>query len=412
MVPLCFDLPLMRKSSTLLVGLLAAFVPIAVMSGDAPALARAAAASPNRLVVDTAAQQQRFSDVFAATQGWVDKKAFPGAVIAVGQHGRLVALKSFGRLDSSPAAPLMPEDAVFDLASLTKVVATTTAAAMLVDQGKLNLDAPVVRYLPAFAATPGHDKIKVRHLLAHSSGLYSTDALWKQAKDRAGIIAQINAMTMKWEPGSHYQYRDENMMLLAEIVRHLSGQRIDAYAAAHIFRPLGMKDTRFNPPAEWLARIAPTEQDMTFRKTLVIGQVHDENAYVMGGVAGHAGLFSTAPDLARFCQMMLNHGRYGGKQLIRRATVDQFMRRQMLPPDNSYALGWDTAGIAGKFTGDKASPGAIIHTGFTGTSLYIDPERDAFIIILTNRVNPTREKSQIKEARVDIHTRILEALDR
>lgn len=356
------------------------------------------------------APKVQLAPAFAEVENWVGK-AFPGAVLAVGQHGKLLAVKAFGRIDSAKDAPAMPRNAIFDLASLTKVVATTTAAEILYDRGQLDLDAPVQRYLPEFAGTPGHDAITVRHLLSHSSGFKPVAGLlWGHANDRAGILRQLYTMPVGNPPGTIYVYQDFNLILVGEIVSRLSGQPLDAFLAKEVFGPLGMKDTGFNPPKAKLARIAPTEQDDKFRHMLVRGVVHDENAYVMGGVAGHAGLFSTATDLARITQLYLDHGRTHGKQFIKADTIRLFMQNQGLPAGSSRALGWDMPSPNG-FAGPLASPHAILHTGFTGTSIYIDPDRDAFIILLTNRVNPTRDNAGIFKARPAIHTAVLTALD-
>ena len=242
-----------------------------------------------QLAIATSAQDARFAPAFAEVDSWVAKKAFPGAVLAVGQHGRLLALKAFGRLDSSADAPPMPVDAIFDLASLTKVIGTTTAAEILYDRGQLDLDAPVVRYLPEFAGTPGHDRITVRNLLSHSSGLQSADGLWRNAKDRQDLLRQIYATPTLTPPGTVFAYRDTNIILLGEIVQRLSGQPLDRFLARELFGPLGMNDTGFRPSSTLLPRIAPTEQDDTFRHMLVRGVVHDENSYVMGGVGAMPG---------------------------------------------------------------------------------------------------------------------------
>jgi len=362
------------------------------------------------LTVATRAQNARFAPAFAEVDNWVARKAFPGAVLAVGQHGRLLALKAFGQIDSSADAPSMPVDALFDLASLTKVIGTTTAAEILYDRGKLDLDAPVVRYLPEFGGTPGHDAITVRQLLTHSSGLKPSGMLWRQASDRKGILQQIDTMAAPDAPGSVYRYQDINMILMGEIVERLSSLPLDAFLQKNVFRPLDMKDTGFRPSVALLPRIAPTEQDDVFRHMLVRGVVHDENAYVMGGVAGHAGLFSTARDLATLAQLYLDGGTYRGKRLIRASTIRLFATKQEMPPGSSRTLGWDTPTPGGLF-GALASPRALIHTGFTGTSIYIDPDRDAFVVLLTNRVNPTRENALIAQARPAIHTAVLTALD-
>ncbi|MCI1143408.1 beta-lactamase family protein [Sphingomonas sp. WKB10] len=285
-----------------------------------------------------AEQAPNFDAAFAEVQSWVGK-AFPGAVVAVGVHGRLVALKAFGRISYAPDAPPMPRDAIFDLASLTKVVGTTTAAEILYDRGLLDLDRPVVAYLPSFAGTPGHERITVRHLLSHSSGLFTTDLLWQHSRNRQELLALIDRMPMAWAPGTHYQYRDENMILMGEIIERLSGQPLDRFLHDAVFAPLGMTDTGFNPPASRIDRIPPTEQDDLFRHRLVRGEVHDENAFVLGGVAGHAGLFSTARDLSRLAQVYLDHGRHDGRPFLKPGSLAAFTTRTAFPPGVSGR--WD-----------------------------------------------------------------------
>lgn len=206
-------------------------------------------------------------------------------------------------------------------------------------------------------------------------------------------------------------------MLMGEIIQRISGQPLDRFLAENAFSPLGMKDTMYNPPAKLIPRIAPTEQDNVLRHTLVRGVVHDEHAFVMGGVSGNAGLFSTARDLSIFAQMYLNGGTYNGKCIISTETIRLFMQRQSTPPGTTRAIGWDTAfngdrrGTPPNFTGPLGSPRAIIHTGFTGTSIYIDLDRDAFNILLSNRVYPTRNNNLIANARPEIHTAVLSILD-
>lgn len=374
-------------------------------------LASPSAAPARHPVRQAAAPDARLAPAFAEVDRFVAQKAFPGAVLAVGQHGRLLALRSFGRLDVSPGAPPMPADAIFDLASLTKVVATTTAAAILYDRHRLDLDAPVVRYLPAFGGTPGHDRITVRNLLTHSSGLKSSGLLWQHASDRQGILQQLYTMPVGDPPGTAFRYQDFNLILMGAIVERITGMPLDRFVRKEVFGPLGMASTGFRPPASRMARIAATEQDDNFRHMLVRGVVHDENAFVMGGVAGHAGLFSTAGDLAKLAQLYLDGGTYHGRRLLRRDTVALFGSAQGMPPGSTRALGWDMPPAGGGWAGPLASPRAIMHTGFTGTSIYIDPDRDAFVILLTNRVNPTRDNLLINQARPAIHTAVLAALD-
>ena len=368
------------------------------------------APNPVSLVEQTRDQNRRFAPAFAEIERWVEARAFPGAVVAVGQHGRLIAYRSFGRMDYSANAKKMPKEAVFDLASVSKVVGTTTAAAILFDRQKLDLGAPVVKYVPEFGRAAGHEDVLVRHLLSHSSGLHAQRALWKEAKDRAGIMNLVDTLPLQSKPGEKAQYRDYNMIVLGEIVRRTSGEDLDALLQRNAFGPLGMNRTRYNPPAGWAKRIPPTEQDEVLRHKLVRGVVHDENAFLMGGVAGHAGLFSSARDLAIFAQMYLNGGTYAGTRVLSGETVRFFTERQGSPEGTTRALGWDTPS-PGCFAGELASTDAIMHTGFTGTSIYIDRERDAFIVLLTNRVHPTRQNSRITEARPAIHTAILRVLD-
>jgi CubicO group peptidase (beta-lactamase class C family) len=388
--------------------LLAAIALSACQLGP-PAAPLASPPATAALVIDATLQQdQRFAAAFQEVDAWVEKQAFPGAVLAVGVGGRLVALQRFGRIDASPQAPAMPVDAIFDVASLTKVAATTTAIGLLMDQGRLQLDTPVVQYLPEFAGPAGHAEITVRHLLAHNAGLPSPARLWKVARTREELLMQIYRHPSEAPAGSRYVYRDENFILLGEIVERLAGEPMDRSLARRMFAPLGMADTGFNPSASLLPRIAPTELDDYYRHRLVRGTVHDEKADLMGGVAGHAGLFSTAADLARLAQLYLD----GGRGLLSAATLQALVTRQDQPAGSTRALGWDTPGRAGtSFAGPLASPDAVMHTGFTGTSLYIDRARGAYIVLLTNRVNPTRENRQISPARIAIHTAVLKALD-
>jgi CubicO group peptidase (beta-lactamase class C family) len=321
--------------------------------------------------------------------------AFPGAVIAIGRRDSVLFLHPVGRLNYLGGAPVTPRTE-YDLASLTKVVGLTTAAMMLVDEGKLDLDVPVTRYVPAFVA--GGDSVTVRHLLTHSSGLPAWRPFFQRVHSRAEMFALVNAEPLEAAPGSRMAYSDLGAMLLTEVVEGITGTRLDRFLASRLFRPLGMRDTRYLPPRGWRARIAPTEVDTTWRHRLVRGEVHDENAASMGGVSGHAGLFSTAPDLARFVQMLMRGGSaQTPRQLVRAETVALFTRADR-PGFSSRALGWDTPS-ENSSAGSSLSAHAFGHTGFTGTSIWVDPEQDLFVILLTNRVNPTRNNDLIREVR-------------
>lgn len=364
----------------------------------------------------------RWAPLAAYLEEAVQRHAFPGAVVAVGRREGLLFLHAVGRLDYEQGAAVTTRTA-YDLASLTKVVGLTTAAMMLVDEGKLDLAAPVTRYVPAFAA--GGDSVTVRHLLTHSSGLPAWRPFFQRVQSRDEMFALVNAEPLEAAPGARMAYSDLGAMLLTEAVEHLAGKRLDAFLASRLFGPLGMKDTRYLPPRSWLARIAPTEFDSTWRHRLVRGEVHDENSASMGGVSGHAGLFSTAPDLVRFVQMLMRggtaEGRTGarttarrrtdasgaGARLIRPETIALFTRVDR-PGFSSRALGWDTPS-ENSSAGSRLSAGAFGHTGFTGTSIWVDPGQDLFVILLTNRVYPTRNNDLIREVRRQVADLAVEA---
>lgn len=336
-----------------------------------------------------------------------ERRAFPGGVLAVGYRGALVHLHPFGRLTYDANAPAVTADTLYDLASLTKVVATTTMAMILVDEGKLDLDQPVQRFLPGFQG-PGKEAVTVRHLLTHSSGLDATAPLYKERRGKTAFVERIETMDLAYPPGSRSLYSDLGIILLGEILEKVSGQPLEAFARERVFAPLAMRHTMFRPPAELRPQIAPTEFD-PWRSRLVQGEVHDENAYAMGGVAPHAGLFSTAGDLARFAQMLLNGGVLDGRRIVSRQTVELFTRKAGIP-DSDRAIGWDTKSAEGSSAGTLFSPRSFGHTGFTGTSIWIDPARRLYVILLTNRVHPTRENQLIREARPAVADAVVRAL--
>jgi CubicO group peptidase (beta-lactamase class C family) len=293
---------------------------------------------------------------------------------------------------------------------------TTTSAMMLVQQKRLDLDAPVERYLPEFSAAAKSDpnsswraRITVRMLMLHDSGLPAHRDYYKEAKGHDAVLAQVLAEPLVHEPGTQVEYSDLGFILLGEIIERLTGETLEQFAKGHIFAPLGMTDTMYNPPASLRARIAPTELDTDFRKRLLRGEVHDENAFALGGVSGNAGLFGTAGDLAAFAQMLLNGGIYAHHRLLARTTIQEFTARQVVG-DSARTLGWDVPTPPNSAAGHYLSASAYGHTGFTGTSLWIDPERDLFVVLLTNRVNPTRANEQIRQVRPAVHDAILQAL--
>ncbi len=360
------------------------------------------------------ALSDRLKPVYKLLDRSVVAGAFPGGVLAVGWNNQL-ALHPFGQLEREGEAYDVDEDSMYDVASLTKPVVTTTLAMLLVQQGMLNLDLPVERYLPEFALASKSDphpdwraRVTVRMLLLHDSGLPDHRDFYKEVKGHDAIWTRVVAEPLVSAPGTQIQYSDLGFILLGEIIERLTGESLDALAKQGIFSTLGMSRSLFNPPRRLREDIAPTEQDATYRKRLVWGEVHDENAWAMGGVAGHAGLFSTAPDLAAFAQMILNGGIYGHDRLLSRAIVQQFTTRVVVG-DSARTLGWDVPSEPSS-SGHYFSAKSFGHTGFTGTSLWIDPERQLFVILLTNRVHPTRANEEIRQVRPALHDAIFEAL--
>ena len=333
------------------------------------------------------------------------RQAFPGGVVAVGRNGFLGHLQAFGRLtydvDSARASP----DTIYELASLTKVVVTTTMAMILMEEGRLDVGAPVTSPLPEFRGG-AKEAVTVFHLLTHSSGLPAWAPLYREAADRQAFRERVLSMELEYEPGTRSVYSDLGFFLLGEILQGLAGESLDAFASRRILEPLGMTETCFLPDPALRPRIAPTERD-PWRGRVVHGEVHDENAFFLGGVAAHSGLFGTAADLAVFAQTMLNGGSYGATRIVSPETVGRFTRRAGIH-ESTRALGWDTPG--GNSAGRRFSPRSFGHTGFTGTSLWIDPERSLFLILLTNRVHPTREIELIRKLRPALADLVVEAL--
>src|SRR5713101_4315405 len=340
-------------------------------------------------------------------------KAFPGATLAVG-HGGKVAIAAFGKLSYDAKAAATLPNTMYDIASLTKVVATTTLVAKLAEGDfpvRLDLDTKIERYLPEWASGPNAEwrqRVTVRHLLTHTSGLPAFKEYWRTSKSKQDTLGKIFAEPLEYEPGTKEVYSDLGIILMAEVVERLTGRTLDDLAKSFIFSPLGMKDTMYRPPKKLWPQIAPTEFDKNLRHRLVQGEVHDENAFAIGGVSGHAGVFSTAPDLAAFCQMLLNGGVYAHQRILRRATIAQFTTPQQLS-NGTRTLGWAVPTEGGS-SGHYFSAHSFGHTGFTGTSIWIDPDRQLFVVLLTNRVHPTRENQKIAQVRPAFHDAVMQAL--
>jgi beta-glucosidase-like glycosyl hydrolase/CubicO group peptidase (beta-lactamase class C family) len=386
------------------------------------------AANPMTVQPMDVRSEAQLQPAFDVIERAIADKAFPGATLAVGYRGR-VALHAFGKLSYDARAPQVNVRTMYDVASLTKVIVTTTLVEKLVEgdfKSPLNLDAPIERYLPEWAAGREPQKglkdlshenpqemewrhrVTVRHLMTHTSGLPAFKEYWRTSTGKPDTLKMIFAEPLEYEPGTKMIYSDLGIILMAEIIQRLTGRSLDDLAKEYIFAPLGMNDSMYKPPKKLWPSIAPTEFDANFRKRLVQGEVHDENAFAIGGVSGHAGVFSTAPDLAAFCQMLLNGGVYAHQRILRRSTLAQFTVPQQLS-GGTRTLGW-VVPTEGSSSGHYFSAHSFGHTGFTGTTIWIDPDRQLFVVLLTNRVNPTRENHKIAEVRPAVHDAVMQAL--
>ena len=352
-------------------------------------------------------QDEPFQRAFAILRSAIDQRAFPGAAVAVTHQGKLIAHKGLGHFTYARCARSVGPLTMYDLASVTKVIATTTACMILYDRGQFNLDQCLVDLLPGFA---GDDflrrQVTLRMLLAHSSGLPAYVKLFQTAHNKDELLLQALRVPLTAVPGSRAEYSDIGFILLGQALEKLTGEALEQFCEREIFQPLEMT-TMFNPPRHpYRAWIPPTERDHTFRHRLIQGEVNDENAFVMGGVAGHAGCFASSLDVSVFAQCMLQ----GGTPLVGSKTVEIFTRREENPPGTSRALGWDTPSQPSQ-SGKYFSSRSYGHLGYTGTSLWIDPDRQLSVTLLTNRTWPDRGSQSIKQFRPAFHDAVIEALD-
>jgi CubicO group peptidase (beta-lactamase class C family) len=396
--------------------------------------------NPSSPLVDAFDQQDNiFVSAFSILQEAIVHRTFPAASVAMTSHGRLVALKALGRFayNDEPGALSFAKggrDAVnpstlFDLASLTKVLATTPMAMILYDRGLLDLDAPVSAIIPEFttdsAKDPRRQQVTLRQLLAHSSGLPAYEKLFLKARTRDELLQAAFATPLTAAPSTRAEYSDIGFIILGVALERLADEPLDRFCQREIFAPLAMTNTTFNPPTEIRSTIPPTADERefgteergagaprqqtpsTFRQRVIQGEVQDENATILGGVAAHAGLFSTAADLAKYAHALLT----GGHPILRPETIALFTRRESAAPGTSRALGWDTPSTPSQ-SGKYFSPNSYGHLGYTGTSLWIDPVRQLSITLLTNRTWPDCSNQAIKQVRPKFHDTVIEALEK
>jgi CubicO group peptidase (beta-lactamase class C family) len=348
----------------------------------------------------------RLVPAFSIITQAIKERAFPGATVAITYEGKLTVHNAFGRFTYDQSSPTVSVHSIFDLASVTKVLSTTSMAMVLYERGLIDLESPVAGILSEFdTGDPRREHVTLRMLLTHSSGLPAYEKLFLRAFTKDALLREALAVPLKCDPGTHAEYSDIGFILLGLALERIAGEAMDTFCQREIFGPLGMVHTGFNPPASQRDLIPPTADDQTLRKRIIQGEVQDENASVLGGVAAHAGLFSTAGEVAIFASAMLN----GGKNIVQRSTVELFTRRENTPPGTSRALGWDTPSQPSQ-SGKYFSPSSFGHLGYTGTSLWIDPERQLAVTLLTNRTWPDCSNQAIKQVRPRFHDAVVEAL--
>lgn len=322
--------------------------------------------------------------------------AFPGGIAVVGRKSGVIAQYAVGHLDWAAGSPAPDEHTMWDMASLTKVVGLTSGLMQLVAQGRLDLDAPVQKYLPGWTGR-NKDRVLIRHLSTHTSGLPAFKPYDQITHDPDSLAKLMFATPLDTLPGAKMVYSDIGAYMLGRVLEQVTDQSLDQYLHDHVFEPAGMHESMFRPPVALYPRIAPTEYDSTQRHRLVRGMVHDERAYYLGGVSAHAGLFSSAHDVARFVRMMMSGGVIDGSRVLPAAQIAAFTKRQVA----DRALGWQKPDGSNS-AGHRMPEEAFGHTGFTGTSIWVDPKDDVFVVLLTNRVNPTRNNSKIGRVRTQL----------
>ncbi len=354
-------------------------------------------------------QPKRFKKVFDLVEQGIADSVAPGMAFLIARNGKVLAKEGFGHFTYDDTSAEVTPETIFDLASLTKVSATTPLAMKMYEKHLLHLDEPVKSYLPGFSGGM-KDSVTIYNLLTHTAGLPPFIKFWEVVHDSTAVVDSIIHTPLIYTPGDSSVYSDLGLILMGKILEKLGQKPEDQLVKEMIYQPLGMKDTQYNPPSELKHRIAPTEFDRAYRHRQIWGVVHDENAAYLGGVAGHAGLFSTVGDLGRYGEMYLSNGYYNGEKFLHESTIKLFTKRQNLVGGSTRAIGWDTPSRNHSWSGDYMSPEAFLHTGFTGTSIVIDPKWDVVIVLLTNRVYPTRRNLKILRFRPKFHNAVMKAL--
>ncbi len=357
---------------------------------------------------DKQIKQFDFTKVDELINTAVKEKVFPGAVLLIWKDGNVLYEKPYGMFTYDVNSQKVTTETIFDLASLTKVIATTTAAMICIDRNLFSLDDKVINFIPEFGVN-NKENITIRNLLVHNSGLVAWKKFYGRGLDENGVLEEIFNSELEYKTGTKMVYSDLGIITLGKIIEKVSGLSLDEFSKKEIFEALEMNSTFFNPGDSLKNFCAPTELDNYWRNKLLRGEVHDETAALLGGVAGHAGLFSTANDLSKFMEMIINKGIHNNQRIIKQETIDIFTQKRS--DQSSRGLGWDTKSEKGSSAGDLFSIKSFGHTGYTGTSIWADQSRNLFVVFLTNRVYPSRENTKIISFRPRLHNSIIETIE-
>lgn len=350
----------------------------------------------------------KFANIDSVIVRAIKDSTFPGAVVLVSNDGEVIYEKGFGHFTYDESSSKVGTTTIYDLASLTKVIATTTAAMICIDRNLFKLDDPVYKHIPEFSEN-GKEAITIKNLFLHNSGLPAWKKYYNKNFEAESIIKNIYETKPEYPAGTKTVYSDLGIIVLGKLIETVTEKKLNRFCKDEIFIPLTMNNTYFNPPDSVKYKIPPTEIDDYWRKKLVQGEVHDETSSLLGGVAGHAGLFSTAEDLSKLCRLLLDGGTFNGKLFIKPETIKLFTTKYS--PKSTRALGWDTKSATRSSAGSKFSKTSFGHTGFTGTSIWIDPVRKLFVVFLTNRVYPSRENKKIINVRPKLHNAVINVID-
>lgn len=360
------------------------------------------------LSLNSQSNDYQFSDVDKVINKAIYDKSFPGAVVLVWKDGKTIYEKAFGNYTYDSLSPKIKTTTLFDLASLTKVVATTTAAMICYDRKLFSLDDKVIKYIPEFGVN-GKENITIKNLLIHNSGLPAWKKFYGRNLTYDDVINEIYSSELEYKTGEKTVYSDLGIITLGKIIEKVSGKSLDVFCKDEIFIPLKMESTFYNPDDSLKKLCAPTEVDNYWRMKTLQGEVHDETSAMLNGVAGHAGLFSTADDLAKLMSVLLTNGKVNQKIFIQQSTIELFTKRDS--KESTRAIGWDTKSDSGSSAGKYFSKNSFGHTGYTGTSIWADTDRNLFVVFLTNRVYPTRENTKIQKVRPQLHNAVIKSVE-